>query len=312
MTGEWGDSREALGPDWGDSTDQGCKSVMLAIQSFNNYKTANLEYKTSVSLRGPQNLHRSYTTPPLPLRGFWTYPRTKSNGDSMLPLVTRQAGSDLASDVFGNKVQPSDTALFPERFHSQFRSIAGSEDGYQFNPCWLEDVKPLVNCADYGLLPSYYGTCNETSTTSYSTIWWALPLSRPTATSSGTEISTTAPSTSISSTPNKVAASQGRQVITQAICLSCTTGTDSQAARITQNSSTYQLSSSQFLRITTTEQARLRTYQPNICHDNNRTYPRIVIIAGAHFKPCLIHFIISDNHHPPSRNIPNDPRPIRP
>lgn len=135
--------------DWGDSNDQGCKSVMVAIQSFNNYKISwdLTTHSASYWMGNVMDRHVIYTTPPLPRRGYWTYPRTERNGDIMIPLVTRLAGPDFTRHVFGNEVQPSDSALFPESFVSiylpeytariyTFSNGVSSWRDHLMNPCF--------------------------------------------------------------------------------------------------------------------------------------------------------------------------------
>lgn len=168
-------------------------SVMLAIESFNHFKTrlalsATILTATRLPLMGPPAHHGNpkpppmlptvtYTTPPLPDRGYWAYPSTDASGEIFMPVVSRTAGPEI-SDVFGNAVKPSDAARFPEVFHSRFIPGSGNRPFEQrFNPCF-EGEQPNAK----GLYPSdpSPGTrCTEVPTT-YPIKWWKLPLSRPT------------------------------------------------------------------------------------------------------------------------------------
>ncbi|KAM7195610.1 hypothetical protein V8F33_006614 [Rhypophila sp. PSN 637] len=172
----WGDGGSLMEPDYVyDSTDKGCRSVMLAIQSFNHYKTTELGDKTVVPRDGVlysalRTRTETHTTPPLPITGYWPYPSTRQNGDIMLPLVSRTAGKEVA-DAFGNKLQPTDSALFPAMFYSRLYP------GHEWIPsgCWAE----LVWHSDHFLSRPLMESCTETTWTSYETVWWPLPLTRP-------------------------------------------------------------------------------------------------------------------------------------
>ncbi|KAM7217674.1 hypothetical protein V8F06_006929 [Rhypophila decipiens] len=172
----WGDGGSLMEPDFVyDSPDKGCRSVMLAIQSFNHYKTTELGDKTAVPRDGVlysalRTRTETHTTPPLPITGYWPYPSTRQNGDIMLPLVSRTAGKDVA-DAFGNKLQPTDSALFPAMFYS--RIYPGQE--WVPSGCWAE----LVWHRDHFLSLPLMEPCTETTWTSYETVWWPLPLTRP-------------------------------------------------------------------------------------------------------------------------------------
>lgn len=171
---------------WG-TLDRGCRSLMLALQSMQHFKTARL-YQTVVvlptpsvdpwSATGPMEQPQYYTTPPLPARGWWAYPGTAENGDVLMPLVVRTAGPEI-SDLFGNKVGPADIATFPEGFSSRWSK------GFHRNPC-------LESRYSYNLDPGPAGRCTEPHQAILSTVWWPLPLGHPkTATLTTVDASTT-------------------------------------------------------------------------------------------------------------------------
>jgi len=157
-----------------ETTDDGCKSVMLAIQSFNEYKLTTWGqnwYKLNPHLRLTMSTDfYTFTTGPLSeleTRPNWEYASTDGSGNFIIPLVSRTADT-LLSDVFGNRVEPTDSAYFPDHYT---RPGWGLEDGsYQINPCWYMQnphaLNPLV--------------CNEPPEPSIlSTSWWVLSLSKP-------------------------------------------------------------------------------------------------------------------------------------
>ena len=174
-----------------DTADKGCLSVMLAIESFNHFKTrlalsATILTATRLPLMGPPARHGTpppllptltYTTPPLPATGYWAYPSTDASGAVFMPVVSRTAGPEI-SDVFGNPVKQSDTAPFPEAFHSRFIPGSGNRPMEErFNPCFVGEQPNAEQL--YPSDPSPGTRCTEVPAT-YPIKWIRLPFSRPT------------------------------------------------------------------------------------------------------------------------------------
>lgn len=186
-----------------DSSDQGCKSAMMAVLSFNNNAVKKIEWPAVPDAKrgsvawDEMAVEMIYTTPPSQFSISWGYPTTNANGAIVLPLVTRTAGREVM-DVFGNRVQPSDSALFPDGFQSVF--TAGPPAGV--NSCYWK----FINA------PAGWGyTCTETRT-SYSIIWWTLP-SGPAASLTLLPTASSTLSASISSTTLSSASSKLPSVV---------------------------------------------------------------------------------------------------
>ncbi|KAM7191887.1 hypothetical protein V8F33_008611, partial [Rhypophila sp. PSN 637] len=182
--------------DW-DTADSGCKSAMLAIASLNEYKILWGAQKTStIHTRGAAFTSWSSTgvaypqTPPLASDvGFaplWMYATTDAKGNVLIPLVSRAAGID-PMDVFGNDVQSTETALFPERWRPvEWRSTLAGWDIWVDNPCWSSQPCTLT----------------PEVTDLSATVWWTFPLSMPdrVASSTGTGSSQSTASTTTTTT----------------------------------------------------------------------------------------------------------------
>ncbi|KAM7202699.1 hypothetical protein V8F33_002625 [Rhypophila sp. PSN 637] len=189
------------------SHDPGCQSAMSAILSFNSYKT---KYRWLTTT----NYHYSETltaVPESPKSGFWAYPKTNSDGAILMPLVVRTAGPE-SQDAFGNAVEPSETALFPDGFAGQYRTgDSGHNVGY--NPC------SMLNMFS-GVIGRFDGwQCPEAQVGVFSTVWWTLPLTRPTSSTSTTADSPT--ETPVITTTN-AASSEGVTTSTAEVASSAT------------------------------------------------------------------------------------------
>ncbi|KAK4201709.1 hypothetical protein QBC40DRAFT_323630 [Triangularia verruculosa] len=178
-------------PMW-DTHDEGCKSVMNVICSFNYYKVhtwspkppSAYQFRTDLKLvssrkeRGMYGVsieHRALdpmTTPPSSIHAFWGYPRTDSNNDVMFPLEVRTARLEQ-QDVFGNRVERDEIASFPVNYRWMADSLRTeyANGALDITPCstdmlevwWYQDT---------------LGTCTETPS-SYTTVWWTLPFGKP-------------------------------------------------------------------------------------------------------------------------------------
>ncbi|VBB81088.1 Putative protein of unknown function [Podospora comata] len=191
-------------PMW-DTHDEGCKSVMNAICSFNYYKVhtwspkgpSGYQFRTDLNLvssrkeRGMYGIalsHRALdpmTTPPSSHSAFWGYPLTDSDSNIMFPLEVRTARLEQ-QDVFGNKVGGDEIASFPVNYRWMADTLLSTEISDGVTPCstdmmevwWYQD--PL-------------GTCTG-SPSSYATVWWTLPFGKPvTSDISETQSHTTIP-----------------------------------------------------------------------------------------------------------------------
>ncbi|KAM7211139.1 hypothetical protein V8F06_013472 [Rhypophila decipiens] len=185
----WG---ESLGQQhYFESSDEGCRSAMYAIASFNVYKEyfayttftrTTYPTRTTVDRWGTQIVDPAelglgvytMTTPPpsdfwVPPYGYrtWQYPITDEKGHILMAFVTRTAGIDM-TDGFGNLVQSSDSALFPERWTgSAWPTVdATGSKSFFLNPCFwgsdLDECFPTSEATD----PS-------------ATVWWTFPLAKP-------------------------------------------------------------------------------------------------------------------------------------
>ncbi|KAM7223553.1 hypothetical protein V8F06_001027 [Rhypophila decipiens] len=180
--------------DW-DTADSGCKSAMLAIASLNEYKILWSAQKTStIHTRGAAFASWSSTgvaypqTPPLASDvGFaplWMYATTDAKGNVLIPLVSRAAGID-PQDVFGNDVQSTETALFPERWRPmEWRSTLAGWPIWVDNPCWSSQPCTLT----------------PEVTDLSATVWWTFPLSMPGRVASSTGSGSSQPSASTTTT----------------------------------------------------------------------------------------------------------------
>ncbi|KAM7183770.1 hypothetical protein V8F20_012492 [Naviculisporaceae sp. PSN 640] len=195
---EWGNGGNIMEREiFPDSPDPGCVSVMFAIQSFNHYKTTELATKTIVTLDGPEYHSlvsgvETYTTPPLPIKGYWPYPSVREeDGSLMFPMVTRTAGRET-KDAFGRNVQPQESGLFPDKFYSRMYM------GEDWAPagCWLENVWH----SDHLVGKELPDRCSDLNP-EYETVWWALPLTRPGVTKSSQAMFTMTTTTSSSESP---------------------------------------------------------------------------------------------------------------
>ncbi|KAM7198955.1 hypothetical protein V8F33_004692 [Rhypophila sp. PSN 637] len=194
----WG---ESLGQQhYFESSDEGCRSAMYAIASFNVYKEyfayttftrTTYPTRTTVDRWGTQIVDPvelglgvyTMTTPPpsdfwVGPYGYrtWQYPITDEKGNILMAFVTRTAGIDM-TDGFGNLVQSSDSALFPERWTgSAWPTVdATGSKSYFLNPCfWGSDFDDPGD-------PTGNGKCFPTSevTDPAATVWWTFPLARP-------------------------------------------------------------------------------------------------------------------------------------
>ena len=213
-----------------ETDDEGCKSAMVAIESFNWYKRGATPFSSLGIGIGESTLPFSsvyQTPPPLPEKPSWAYPTTNMNGEIMMPLVIRTAGLEQM-DVFGNSLQPSDVAQFADIFHSK-----RPPEGWVYN-CFFDGEGP----------PGFrWGReCTETATT-LSTVWWALPLSGPKSTlPSTTDMTTTTSTISSTSLPQRsTLVPQGKpSVDLQPVCTTC--NADPQASDKATTSSAGKLS----------------------------------------------------------------------
>ncbi|KAM7203342.1 hypothetical protein V8F33_002333, partial [Rhypophila sp. PSN 637] len=203
--------------DWWDTDDEGCKSVMIAIESVNYYKWG-LVY-TPATVTGEEDEYRYYsysTPPPQASSQIWPLPSMAAGGDIMLPMVVRTAGTEVM-DVFGNKVKPTETATFPVNFYSK--------------PPWGFGLLPPTNLPCYLKSNKHFWSMQECTSipvsTSVSILWWQLPLSRPTLTSAVTTepaISTTfSDAVGIGLPIPTSTARQGSSIQHQPACTSCDT-----------------------------------------------------------------------------------------
>lgn len=122
----------------------------------------------------PTESRRIYSsTPPGPpfetgIPGSWKLARTDDNGNIMMPMVLRTAGTRERTDVFGNKVQPTDVALFPDHYTPWYTRDPSSSGGYGPNLCFY-----------IGGSEESEGCPKTAEPSTLSTTWWILPLSSP-------------------------------------------------------------------------------------------------------------------------------------
>ncbi|KAK4207936.1 hypothetical protein QBC37DRAFT_255872, partial [Rhypophila decipiens] len=203
--------------DWWDTDDEGCKSVMIAIESVNYYKWGLIYTPAAVTGEETEYRYYSYSTPPPQASSqIWPLPSKAAGGDIMLPMVVRTAGTEVM-DVFGNKVKPTETATFPVNFYSKPPWGFGLLPPTTL-PCYLKSNKHFWSMQECTSLPV---------STTMSILWWQLPLSRPTLTSAVTT------ETGFSTTSSDVVgmslaiptstAKQGSSIQHQPACTSCDT-----------------------------------------------------------------------------------------
>ncbi|KAM7201980.1 hypothetical protein V8F33_002987 [Rhypophila sp. PSN 637] len=101
--GRWANDLD--GPGW-DTNDDGCKSAMNLISSFNSIKT--VAFKTDIpallSERDSKNI-APWDLADLPFQPFWGLPVTNANGDIAFPLEVRTKLFGERHDIFGNKLE---------------------------------------------------------------------------------------------------------------------------------------------------------------------------------------------------------------
>ncbi|KAM7211758.1 hypothetical protein V8F06_012860 [Rhypophila decipiens] len=203
--------------DWWDTDDEGCKSVMIAIESVNYYKWGLIYTPATVTGEETEYRYYSYSTPPPQASSqIWPLPSKAAGGDIMLPMVVRTAGTEVM-DVFGNKVKPTETATFPVNFYSKPPWGFGLLPPTTL-PCYLKSNKHFWSMQECTSIPV---------STTRSILWWQLPLSRPTLTSAVTAetgFSTTSSDVvGISLAIPTSTAQQGSSVQQQPVCTSCET-----------------------------------------------------------------------------------------
>ena len=223
----WGVAGTRYGEDW-DSTDEGCKSAMLAIASLNRGYLRNFAEQTTFTIHsqlkapllngdsgnilGPGNLRLGryeLTIPPTDLgpgiapntRGrLWPYPSTNAMGVVFMPLMTRSAGLGYDSDAFGNHVEPTESALFADSWHSYVNIedskttmyLPGGEICFSRDPPNSESGDPKFQVID--------SSCRRTPGPS-DIVWWPLPRSPVRASTSAAQAPQTTSSTGSGQAP---------------------------------------------------------------------------------------------------------------
>jgi len=165
-----------------ETNDEGCRSVMNAICTFNYYKRRSWVPLPAATWPATGIKREKLPPgPPLSVSAFWGYPITNSGGEISFPLEVRTPKFEK-QDVFGNTIiDRAKTATFPVNFR-WFRFDEWGEE-LKSQQMYLADRTPCsTDYQDHEIWPFIrdvsFPTCTDTSV-SYSTVWWALPFGKP-------------------------------------------------------------------------------------------------------------------------------------
>ncbi|KAK4213799.1 hypothetical protein QBC37DRAFT_285244 [Rhypophila decipiens] len=173
--GRWANDLD--GAVW-DTNDDGCKSAMNLISSFNSIKTVAFKTDMPALLSGPDS--KNILPWDLPFQPFWGLPVTNANGDIAFPLEVRTKLFGERHDIFGNKLEGT-----------------GATATFLGEPC-CSSTSGASSCASdipmiLPLFVPYTQPCDAGATV-LETIWWTLPFGRPLGTTASSTASSTTPS----------------------------------------------------------------------------------------------------------------------